>query len=66
MKLYVHDEGWRGAFVVIAPSREAAIRLITEKNKGPLMSYGTVLEPSELEEHEIPEAGICLETIGDR
>ena len=58
--------GWQGAFAVIAPSREVAVQLITEKNKGPFMWYGTALEPGELEEHEIPKSGLCIETIGDR
>lgn len=58
--------GWLGAFIVIAPSAEIALQIITEKNKGPFMWYGTSLEAHELEEHEIPNSGICIETIGDK
>lgn len=67
MKLYVHDESWRGASIFAADSAELAAEqanaLGYKINVGP--HEWRDYQPTDFDEYEL-KPGLILETLGDR
>ena len=59
MKIYRQDNGWRGSVVVIADSKEEAIKMMKKKK---VFDYET---EEEIEEYEIV-SGLILVDYGDQ
>lgn len=60
MKLYVWDGGWRGAIVIFADNKEAALKIAKEQTYN-----GSSFTEEDLTEVELINNTLVLECMGD-